>query len=408
MKTPTPTLMTATPPSKLLLFLLTCCTASLQAQTGSASGSEDNEEVATLNPFEVRADLDSGYQATSTVSATALAIPLKESSSVVAVLTKEFLEDISVTTIDEAGSWAPNTYFLDAAEKGDEALTGFNSNAVMRGINAQSSFARNYFMSTVPVDPATLERIEQPRGPNAALFGAAPQVGMINVNPKKANFDRTSNQLGFRMDSIGSFRGTVDANVGWDKFAVRVNAMKEIAKGWRSGDHNNNQLLLLSGGLKVTSKTTLRAEILWDKREGSFPPPTLLENISRWDGTTVFTGPRTTNPPTATGTTRVSGNNNYLLFDSTNDYANILDWKGYGKTVGANLVAWPDQDLAAAYRPGLTNVPVLPSLDFNFNATNPPMSEKYTFLVGGSLEHIFFDKLATQLAYNYASSLLSS
>jgi iron complex outermembrane recepter protein len=378
----------------------------LHAQTAAVTSprAEGEEETVTLNPFEVNTAKDDGYQAASTVSATALATPLRESSSIVSVLTKEFLDDIAATTIDEAASWAPNTYFISTAERNDEALTSFNSNAVMRGINAQANFARNYFITNAPLDPATIERIEQPRGPNAALFGAAPQVGMINVNPKRALFQRRSNTVGFRADSEGSVRATLDANLGRDHLAIRLNGMKEVVRGWRDGDVSRNELMLLSGAWRLTRKTTLRTEILLDYRESTFPPPTLYENVSRWDGITMFTGPRTVNPAVTTGTTRISGNNNYILFDSTNDYANPLDWRGFGRTTGANLAAYPEADLAAEYRPGLLNVPVLPSRAYNFNPTNPPMGDKKTTSFGGSLEHVFFDKLAAQLAYNYTST----
>ncbi len=373
--------------------------APLPAQTAAPATQKPDGKVVELSPFLVSTDQDNGYQAASTVAGSRLATALKETPAMIGVLTKEFIDDIGALNISEAASWGANVY-MDGAENNAVNLN-FLPNAVIRGVPGSSwSIARNYFVAYVPVDSTTIERVEIPRGPNAALYGDAPLGGLINSNSKRAKLKRQFANFTFRTDNLGSLRGAIDVNAfAGEKLAVRVNGMEEQRYGWQDGDLQKNRTMLLSGTYALTRNTTFRGEIEFDSNARTVPAQNFSEQVANWDRTTVFTGPRTANPAASTGTTTMALND-YWIYDSGSPGLGLLNWKGFGRTTGTGFAVIPDADSAWA-TPGKPNYPILPRREFSMSPTHSPIAEKDTWLFAGYLEHTFFDKLAVELAYQY-------
>ena len=62
-----------------------------------------------LTPFSVTADADTGYIARDSLAGSRLNTALKDTPASLSVLTKEFLEDIGATTLEEAMAWSTNS-----------------------------------------------------------------------------------------------------------------------------------------------------------------------------------------------------------------------------------------------------------------------------------------------------------
>lgn len=64
-----------------------------------------------LSPFEVRADLDTGYQGMDTASGSRLNTKLNDTPAAISVFTAEFLSDIGATSIADLAKYAANTEY---------------------------------------------------------------------------------------------------------------------------------------------------------------------------------------------------------------------------------------------------------------------------------------------------------
>ena len=69
----------------------------------------DQEEVVNLSPFVVDTAQDEGYVATQTLAGGRLNQSLKDSGAAIQVITKDFMDDIGATGIEELLQYAPGT-----------------------------------------------------------------------------------------------------------------------------------------------------------------------------------------------------------------------------------------------------------------------------------------------------------
>ena len=100
-----------------LLAGLFAVAAAALAQTAPATSNvaAKSDDTVTLSPFEVRSDQDTGYTATNTLAGSRLNTPIKDLGSAISVYTKEFMEDIGATSINDLLMFNPATPldFLD-------------------------------------------------------------------------------------------------------------------------------------------------------------------------------------------------------------------------------------------------------------------------------------------------------
>jgi outer membrane receptor protein involved in Fe transport len=196
------------------------------AQTVSPAPAE-TERVVELSPFVISSS--TGWIATETLAGSRLRTNFKDVPNQIETLTKDFMEDLAVTTIDQALIYTANV------ENKNDYMPATPGNAVsspgdggrFRGIGA-GTLSRNFFQVHNPTDNFNLERATVASGPNAILFGLGSPAGILDATPARAGM---RNKYGFSLqyDSEDSKRGTFDANVvvRRDQLAVRFMGMSK-------------------------------------------------------------------------------------------------------------------------------------------------------------------------------------
>lgn len=233
-------------------------TASMQAQTAPAPGSE---EVVTLSPFQVDTSRDIGYQAQNTLSGSRLNTPLKDTAAPISVFTKEFLSDIGATELGDVVEWGIGSQVYFDEDEGNENNRITNPTRIKtRGQFA--STARNYYEWVLTVDTYNTDRIELSSGPNSILFGLGSPGGIFNTQTKRALAGRTFGQISNRIDSYGSVRTTLDYNQAIipDTLALRLNLLKGQSETWRRFEFDDPERFHVAGTWHLARNTTLSAE----------------------------------------------------------------------------------------------------------------------------------------------------
>ncbi len=204
------------------LFLFGCVIAPGWAQTAPAPTSKSKEKIIELSPFIVEEDTDMGYLATQSLAGGRLRTDLKNTGSSIQVITKEFMDDLGVTGVEELFQYTTSTEvggimgnYTGAGDGGSgEVSTGDarrdpDGTSRIRGLAAPDR-ARNYFKTDIPFDAYNTDRIDINRGANSFLFGLGSPAGLANVSVARARFV-DANELSTRIGSGGnnpSYRGT--------------------------------------------------------------------------------------------------------------------------------------------------------------------------------------------------------
>ncbi len=184
------------------------------------------EEKIELSPFVVQVSSDQGYYASQTLAGGRLRQDIKDIGSSIQVVTKEFMDDLGVTGIEELLQYTTSTEvggimgnFTGAADSaGGEVSTGSarrdpDGTSRIRGLAAPDR-ARNYFKTDIPFDAYNTDRVDINRGANSFLFGLGSPAGLTNTGMVKARF-RDTNEMSTRIDSGGktpSYRGSFNLN----------------------------------------------------------------------------------------------------------------------------------------------------------------------------------------------------
>ena len=218
--------------------------------TLAAQEDEEDNEVYDLNPFQIDADTDQGYLATETLAGTRLRTSTRDIGAAITIMTPEFLEDLGVTSFDEALEYAPNTSDFDAGL----IDAPFGTNTRMNGGNRYSvrgfqtaSLSRDFFETTYKADMYNTERITFSRGPNSILFGIGSPGGITNSTSKRARYSDIR-ELSVRLDNNDSVRMTFDFNQELieDKLAVRVAGLDSDQRTWQHPSYTNDERIYVA------------------------------------------------------------------------------------------------------------------------------------------------------------------
>lgn len=356
------------PPAPTLLILAMALVVSppLARAQPPAPDRAPADAIETLSPFEVKVTKDVGYEAADTVSVGEMATNLLTTPSDLTVQTRQFLDDISAATLNDAINYLPNAVLADASTNNTASLdTG--ANFTFRGLPTGGN-SRNYFSGiNTTINAYVTERLEQVRGPNSILYGTSLAGGQINVITKRAVFNDQS-ALGARFDTRGSRTVTADVNrqVG-PLGAIRINAVDQQLRTWIKSYFDNLKAADLAATLRPWRNGEFRfdGELSFRKTAtAASPEGNMADGYSGWDGKTVggtSTGaPLPSAPATSTGVVR-SGSSYFTaspVFGNT-----MLNLQNYGVTTGSGIT------LSPADRSGLVNFPALPAR--NFSAGQP-------------------------------------
>lgn len=198
----------------------------------------DTEEVVNLSPFVVDTASDQGYVATQTLAGGRLNQSLKDTGAAIQVITKDFMDDIGATSIEELLQYTTSSEvagilgnFTGANDggAGETSTGGARRNpdgaTRIRGLAAPDR-TRNFFKTDIPFDSYNTERVDINRGANSFLFGLGSPAGLINNGLAVARFKNTS-EVSTRIGSGGenpSYRASFKFNrvLIEDKLAVKV------------------------------------------------------------------------------------------------------------------------------------------------------------------------------------------
>lgn len=216
-------------------YLGVAFTASAMA-TLPLAAQESEEDVINLTPFEVSAEEDVGYLATSTLAGTRMRMSLDDVGSAVSVITEELMADLGATDNETLLAYGLGTEvggvrgnFINPNTEGleNDNLVNPQGNNRIRGLTSADS-TRNYFKSDVPWDGYNTNRIDIQRGPNSVLFGLGSPAGIINNSTRVAGF-RNDNKVQVRFDGEGSIRASGNFNrvLLEDSLAVRVDLLMD-------------------------------------------------------------------------------------------------------------------------------------------------------------------------------------
>jgi len=198
----------------------------------------DAEEVLNLSPFVVDAETDEGYAATQTLAGGRLNQSLKNTGAAIQVITKDFMDDIGATSIEELLQYTTSSEVAgilgnftgaDDGGSGESSTGGARRNpdgaTRVRGLAAPDR-TRNFFKTDIPFDTYNTERVDINRGANSFLFGLGSPAGLINNGLAVARF-KDSAEVSTRVGSGGenpSYRASFKVNkvLIEDKLAVKV------------------------------------------------------------------------------------------------------------------------------------------------------------------------------------------
>ncbi len=156
----------------------------------TAAGSASDEEVVTLNVFQVDATRDRGYRATNSISGTRLNTPIKDLPMPIEVFTKDFLSDIGSIDVKEALQYSAGAT-LETVQSSTNFLfspspVSFDRTSAavrLRGFSTRTQL-RNGFITQTSPDASSVERVEIVRGPSALLYGVSVLGGVVNTLTK--------------------------------------------------------------------------------------------------------------------------------------------------------------------------------------------------------------------------------
>ncbi len=304
--------------------------AQTATETGGAGGG-----VVSLSPFEVRTDRDKGFVAASSLAGGRLAGDLRDTPVAYSVLTKDFIDALQLTDLNEMAMWAPNSVTrVDMGTAGTS--TGSDVTVTSRGVVSNNP-QRNFFPYGFSFDSYNLDRLDLARGANSVLFGTGTSGGTANSVTKRARTDRRLSEWRASYGSWDNRRFTLDHNepLG-DRVALRFNALYQDRQGWRDYDWEKKKAATLAATWKPFSRTEVRLEGEKGRRDRSVNLTNFNDQFSGWDGRSVFSAPiaAANNPG---GVARTAAR--WLVFTPTNGLGTVTNYEGWAMTLGGNSTA---------------------------------------------------------------------
>lgn len=239
-------------PSLVTLIVSASCFTILAQAQQSASPPDTrpfkDDEMVVLSPFEVSTTSDVGYMATETLAGSRLNSSLKDVPSQLEVMTPEFIQDLGITSLDDA-----MRYSLNSMNSAENTPVETQNNAALRdtvSYGANNSSTRNlgtsntthdFFDTIVRVDGYNTERFTFASGPNSILFGNSGPSGTIDSSFKRALTARPRYSAEVRVDDNGSLRTVADINqpILKNKLALRVVQLRDRQKDWQEPAYSN-------------------------------------------------------------------------------------------------------------------------------------------------------------------------
>ena len=350
----------------------TTTTATPVANTGT-----DEATPYVLSPFEVSSTQDTGYRARNTLAGSRINTDLKDVASPITVVTKDFLNDIGASDVNdiltyEVGTEGTKDFSSNTPQLGrtsDNAAQDPNGSTRGRGL-APFDITRDYFYSIADVttgfseqsvgfDTYDLDSVTIIRGADSILAGLGSPAGIINFSPQLAGLDRNSTDISYRFGSYGDQRSVLNANIVAipGVLAFRLDGLyKDVGFEQKPSDDRDKRYYL-AATYKPFSKTLIRASFE-DVRVVEHLPNTFTpeDDISQWIALGKPSVPApTTTTPTIPGT-------NAVFYGGTNAGPNV-----YYNANGTFFSAYNDSTLYSYQQQNLNNVGLWAPVRFGNN-----------------------------------------
>ena len=231
----------------------------LLAQTAStpssAAKAAKTDEVIELSPFEISENADDNWNATSTLLGNRTNQELVKVPVTVDVLTANFMHDIGLFNMDDAGAFISGVTVSPRLES-----RGDNGRLTFRGLSGSGNTSRNFFQWSVPSDTYNVERFDFGKGSNSLMFGDSTPGGQVTTTTKRARFTNSAETLLF-YDSENSYRAQLDVNRKLTKkIALRFNVVNRIDNAYVHGSFQTFRAGDLALAFRPTPTTMITIE----------------------------------------------------------------------------------------------------------------------------------------------------
>ena len=316
------------------IFLAGAAVVPAQVAPNPAVAALKAEAAVQLSPFTVSTDRDVGFVATSSLAGGRLASDLADTPAAYSVITREFIDALNLTDLNQALDWSVNTNANN--DNGPNLTFAANVTYTTRGVGA-STPQRNFFPFYLNFDSYNLDRYDFSRGPNSVLFGNGNIAGSANVVTKQARYGRATREFRTAIGSWDTRRVSFDVNqpIGKD-VAVRANAVWQDGRGWRDRDFSKVKGLSLTGSARLGTNTEIRLEGEYGENSRMSGFTNINDQFAGWDGVSTFDAPLTATPTNnnARGITR-QASTGFFVYAPASGVSGVMNYQNTALTLGA-------------------------------------------------------------------------
>ena len=387
--------------------------AASHAQTAVPAPKAESQPVVELSPFVISESSETGWIATETLAGSRLRTNFRDVPNQIETLTKDFMDDLGVSNIDQALIYTANVenYTDYMPQTPGNQVSNPAGGGRVRGLGA-GTLSRNFFKVGNPTDNFNIERATVASGPNAILFGLGSPAGILDATPARAQM---RNKYGFSLqyDSENSKRATFDANVVVlpDKLAVRMMGMSKREYTMKTPNLDRDERLYGAITYKPFKNTTLvlqgeRTSRNWN-RAGRIAP---TEFVTPWLFANQIPNSGYTVPKPAFNNNNLTGIASNVIFAQASDgpvYVDrsgvpVMNWRNSVIVRNPSSLPGVDPTFDASVDRSILDANIFP-LDVNV------VGEARTNLQGAYTKTVILEqKLATnlflELAYNREDS----
>jgi outer membrane receptor protein involved in Fe transport len=326
--------------ASLLLFTGRAFAQTADTSSPTVSPATQKEEVLVLSPFKVNVKKDAGFVAASSLAGGRLNTALKDTPVAYSVLTRDFLDALTLVDQEQALTWSVGSYMPIVSLSAYRYNDNEGGSSIMTRGQQTNGAQRNFFHLSLNTDTYNQERIDFARGPNALLFGTNGLGGVVNTLTKQARFDQSFAKVSLLVGSWNRYRTTYDVNRAInDKLATRLNLLWQDAKTWRDLEFDNRRGVHLTTTYRPfkQNRTELRAEYEYYLQSTIMGRETMLETFSGWDGVTTVA---------AAGTQTIANSDNkgisrdgsltapFRVYIPGTDAGTVMNWANTWRTQG--------------------------------------------------------------------------
>lgn len=369
------------------------------------------DEMIELSPFIVTEASQTGWVATETLGGTRLRTSFKDVPNQLETFTKEFMEDLGVTNLDDALIYAANAENQSELSESPSNDGQFPASpGRVRGLGA-GTLSRNFFPTNSQTDNYNLDRATVASGPNAILFGLGSAAGILDATPARALM---RNRYGFTLqyDSEYSKRATFDANVVIvpGKLALRAMGLTKRTYTAKQPNYDNDDRLYGALTFKPSKNTTINVQSETIKRSWNRAMRTTpFDFVTPWLHADKVAGSGYTAKPiynntsfTGIGTNRIfaQGTENPIMIQGEGDA--MRSWRNSVTVKSPSTLPGVDPTFDAGANYTLTDPSIFP-FDVNilgYARENRLNGKNATVMVEQKLAANLF----LELAYNYDKS----